>query len=980
MLIAVTALLVISSLMISIDTDAAGSGDEKVLFDMGNGDTIWSDINAMGTINDVLRTAATQSGLDYSSSSNVITVNGVTQTVIGAASTGGSLSSSGTTGVKSTAKWVPFQWDSNSGKWVKITNISSPYTGGSLALGFYADGQVPSETPDNPSSWTMIRGDAQQNGAQYTSIPEEQAETKWSDQMQASQTMSAGANSGVLSAQGYVVAKYNSASSSLKTTVVCYTMDGEEVWRFSYPSIVYYELSTSAIIGDYIYISASYGYIFKVPLIAGPGENNENVITLGNKPYNSLDIDKRQGAMPNTTAALTGTNFNCGPGSLVYDSGVIYASSCNGMLYCFDLNLNLIWSRQMGGSGYFFSPTVYDGYVFSGALNGSLYAVDKSTGSIIDETSVFTTTISGKEYGLVMQASVFEENGKYVLMFGVTDGRGMSSRIGGIGIYEFDGSKLSKKKLILDEFGLISNYLLPVDIDGFKGVYFTSFKGLFRIDLNGNFDLVNDKLLAVKAPMVLVNEDSIYIQGYAKNDYIYIMSLDGTIINAYSPESEVINYSMAPPLVIDGWVFSGNDSGVNAVFGEFPSFGGTEVTETPLIFTLAIIIAVILLILVVIYAVIRFVKGEDRPFNYISRSVKHYLGGEDLKHNKRSKHRLLVVLVVGLSVTVGIFIACLCIGYNATLSLGEMFSSLISAITGGGADPSNINEIRVFESRLPRTLAALAVGIGLSIAGSMYQAIIRNPLVDPYIMGVSAGAGTAAIAVIAFDFTFFGLFTSHSIYATAFTAMIGGLIAFAMTMFIAERAGASSINYVLAGVVVGLAFSSVQTLMLSMAGHSVSNALSWLFGSFANITWNQVWLLLIPGLAMALVPLIWAKEFNLVLLGEDQAQQMGLNVRRFNRIMLVMASILTSLCVAFVGIIGFVGLVIPHLCRMMLGGDHRLVLPASIAFGGALMMTADLAARTLYLGLELPVGAITTMIGVPVFAYLLIRRGRMYEG
>jgi iron complex transport system permease protein len=185
---------------------------------------------------------------------------------------------------------------------------------------------------------------------------------------------------------------------------------------------------------------------------------------------------------------------------------------------------------------------------------------------------------------------------------------------------------------------------------------------------------------------------------------------------------------------------------------------------------------------------------------------------------------------------------------------------------------------------------------------------------------------------------------------------------------------------VLAGVVVGLAFSSVQTLMLSMAGHSVSNALSWLFGSFANVSWNQVFLILIPGLSLALVPLIWAKEFNLVLLGEDQAQQMGLNVRRFNRVMLIMASILTSLCVAFVGIIGFVGLVIPHLCRMMLGGDHRLVLPASIAFGGALMMVADLAARTLYLGIELPVGAITTMIGVPVFAYLLIRRGRMYEG
>jgi iron complex transport system permease protein len=338
------------------------------------------------------------------------------------------------------------------------------------------------------------------------------------------------------------------------------------------------------------------------------------------------------------------------------------------------------------------------------------------------------------------------------------------------------------------------------------------------------------------------------------------------------------------------------------------------------------------------------------------------------------------VLLFGISVTVLVFIACLCIGYNGVLSIGEMFSSLFSAIMNGGADPGNLNEIRVFESRLPRTLAALGVGIGLSVAGSMYQAVIRNPLVDPYIMGVSAGAGTAAVAVIAFNFTFFGLFAPHSIFATALIAMLGGLIAFVATMFIAEKAGGTSINYVLAGVVIGLAFSSVQTLMMSMAGHTVANALSWLFGSFASVSWEQAMLILLPGLALAFVPLIWAKEFNLVLLGEDQAQQMGLNVRRFNRVMLVLASVLTSLCVAFVGIIGFVGLVIPHLCRMILGGDHRLVLPTSIALGGALMMFADLASRTLYLGQELPVGAITTMIGVPVFAYLLIRRGKMYDG
>ena len=983
-MIAVVALLAISPLIVSANTDAAGSSAEKVLFDMGNGDTVWSNVGIVGTIDDVFRQAASDCGLDYSSYMNTITVNGITQTTIGATSTGGNLSTSGTTGVKVTTNWVPFEWDVNSGNWVKITNISSQYTGGSLALGFYADGQVPTETPDNPSSWTMIRGDAQQNGAQSTIDPSGQAETSWTDQVQSDQTsgqkMSSGVDAAVLSAQGYVFAKYGAPASPAYSTVICYTMDGKEVWRFTYPSMIYYDLSTPAIVGNYIYIPSSNGYIFKVPLVAGPGDNNENVTSIGNKPYNSIAADQ-QGPMSKITAPITGTNFNNGPGSLAYDSGVIYCTSSNGMAYCFDLDLNLIWSYQLKGPTYFFSPTIYGNYVFTGAMDGSIYVFNKLNGSLIDETSVYTTTVSGNVYGSVQQISVFDEgNGNYVLMFGVSDGRGMSSMTGGIGIYVFDGSKLSKRTLIMSEFGLISNYVLPINTGGFEGVYFTSFKGLFRIDINGNYELLNDTFLSVKAPMVLVNGDSIYIQGYAVNDPVYILSTDGTILSAYAPGMTVANYSMAPPLVIDGWVFSGNDSGLNAIYGTFPAYGGNGAADKPLIYTLAIILAVILLILAAVYVLIRFVKGEEKPFSYISRSVKHYIGGEDLRHNSRSKHRLLVVLIIGIFVTAAVFIISLCVGYHATMSIGDMISSLFSAISHGGADPANINQIRVFDSRLPRTLAALAVGIGLSVAGCMYQAIIRNPLVDPYIMGVSAGAGTAAIAVIAFNFTFFGLFAPHSIYATAITAMIGGLIAFAITMFLAERAGGTSINYVLAGVVVGLAFSSVQTLMLSMAGHSVSNSLSWLFGSFANVTWNQVWLLLIPGIAMSLVPLLWAKEFNLVLLGEDQAQQMGLNVRRFNRLMLVLASILTSLCVAFVGIIGFVGLVIPHLCRMMLGGDHRLVIPASIAFGGALMMFADLAARTLYLGLELPVGAITTMIGVPVFAYLLIRRGKMYEG
>jgi len=973
LLIAVSASLIFSAMMFTFNTDADSPSD-KILFDMGNGETNWYDINGTGTIDDVLRKAAEDNGLVYGSSSGKITLNGLTEKVIGGASAGGSLSVPGTTGKKVTAKWVPFIWDS-SGKWEKISNISSEYEGGSLALGFYADGQVPTETPDHPISWTMIRGDAHQTGAIDSIIPEAKAELKW-----VSEIKNKGVYAAVLYAQDHVYVKHGASSPPAISSFVCYDMDGEMVWRFDHSSVMYFEVASAVIIGEYIYVPTSHGYIFKIPLFAGPGVNNENVTTFGNTQYGSLDIENKQGAIPSETAPLTGMKFNNGPGSLVYDSGAIYLGSCNGMLYCFDLDLNLIWSRQLGGCAYFFSHTVYDDYLFAGVLNGKLYAVDKTNGRMIDEILVYTRTISGREYGSVQQVSVFKEDGKYVLMFGVSDGRGLNSMVGGIGIYEFDGLTLKKRALLTEEFGLVPNYVLQIDNDDFRGVYFTAQKGLFRVDVNGNYELMNGDITTARAPMLLVNGDSIYLQSFTINEPLYVLSLDGVIEKAYTPDSTVMNFSMSPPLLINGWIFSGNDSGINVSYGSIPKYGGEEGEETPLIFTLAIVLAIILMVLAVVYVIIRVVTKEDKPFNYISKKVRHYLGGEDLRHNRRSRNRLKFVLLIGIFISVVVFITSLCVGYHATMSLGEMLSALFSAITHGGADPSNLNEIRVFESRLPRTIAAFAVGVGLSIAGSMYQAIIRNPLVDPYIMGVSAGAGTAAVAVIAFNFTFFGLLSPGSIYATAVIAMIGGLIAFAVTMFIAERAGGASINYVLAGVVVGLAFSAVQTLMLSMAGHNVSNALTWLFGSFANVSWDQVWLILLPGIAMAMVPLIWAKEFNLVLLGEDQAQQMGLNVRRFNRSMLILASVLTSLCVAFVGIIGFVGLVIPHLCRMMLGGDHRLVLPASIAFGGALMMLADLASRTLYLGQELPVGAITTMIGVPVFAYLLIKRGKMYAG
>ena len=354
------------------------------------------------------------------------------------------------------------------------------------------------------------------------------------------------------------------------------------------------------------------------------------------------------------------------------------------------------------------------------------------------------------------------------------------------------------------------------------------------------------------------------------------------------------------------------------------------------------------------------------------------------------KRRFVGIVIFGLIMSFVAFLISISISSGGVIPVSEALSSLFSAIgkmtaseSAKAADPSayelNTVELYIYQARLPRTIAAIGVGAGLAVAGCMYQAIIRNPLVDPYITGVSSGAGCLAIAAVAFSVSlpFIG---NGSLYVIPVMAIIGGLAAFAVTMLVAERSGGSATNYILAGTIVGFALSSFQTVFLSMNQDNFTNAMWWLFGSFANITWENAWIVFIPAIGLSVMSMFWAREFNLFMMGENQAKQLGLNVKLFKRSMMILASVLTAICVAFCGIIGFVGLIIPHACRMALGTDHRLMMPASIVLGAMLMLFADLAARTVLSPMELPVGAITAMIGTPIFAYMLIKRGRRYDG
>lgn len=942
------ATLAIASLLAACALPAEASDGDALLVDHGNGVTEWVDAGS-GTYSEVIASGVASAGHEVSIGST-ISVDGLDGRTTGSV----------------TSQWRIYIWED--GAWSDVTStidLDSTYAGGCIAIGFYPSGTVPTETPDHRSSWTMVRGDSSNSGSQTAELASGDGSVSWAFTYGSSNYV----DSTILVAgqYAYVVAGGGYTSSAADPTLYCYDRSsGEVVWSFTYDKGAGYETATGVIVGGYIYIPATNGTIYKIPL-SGPGDDNSEV--------ESLTISKER------DHDLTGTLYSTGPASLVYDSGVIYFGTSTGYVCCIDLDLNVIWSTAVDGCIYYSSVTVYDDYVLSGALDGTLYVFDRYSGDLVDSTVVYTTTVtvSGTErtYGGVNIPVVVDG----IIMVSFSDGRGMNSTTGGVAGYTLTDNVL--EEVFKNQYGLTSSYITPVSTDGFTGVYCAYGTSVVRVSTTGTLETVVELSGTIKSPLTLVNGTTLYVAEYDRGGYVYAMDLDGKILGSIAQPSDVEQYCMSPVVIVDGMLFLGTDGGAFGYTGSL--LNGVVPGQSSGGISGWLVAGIVLLILVIAFIayVVHIKRTSDMPvIPYLRVKLRESSGfhNERTSKVKRNKRRLAFVLIIGLILGAIIFIISLAVGPSETYSLSETLSLLWSSIgkTFSGEELS-YDEIIVFDSRCSRAVAAFAVGVGLSIAGSVYQAIIRNPMVDPYIMGVSAGAGVAAVATIAFDFTFFGLL-SDTTFATPIVAIIGGVVAFGCTMLLAEKAGGSSINYVLAGVIIGLVFSAVQTLMLSMAGDKLTDAMSWLFGSFANISWTEAVLVTIPAIAMSLVPLVWAKEFNLVLLGEDQARQMGLDVRRFNRWMLILASVLASVCVAFVGIIGFVGLVVPHLCRMILGGDHRLVMPASIVVGGALMMAADLFSKMVMVPLELPVGAITTVIGAPVFAYLLIKKGRMYDG
>lgn len=286
---------------------------------------------------------------------------------------------------------------------------------------------------------------------------------------------------------------------------------------------------------------------------------------------------------------------------------------------------------------------------------------------------------------------------------------------------------------------------------------------------------------------------------------------------------------------------------------------------------------------------------------------------------------------------------------------------------------SDNQEAIVWNLRLPRVILAIIVGAMLAVAGVAYQGVLRNPLADPYILGVSSGAALgAAIMFVLFPNT--GALGQLTLPLFAFA---GGLVALGMVLLLSQNKGERQREtLILSGVVVQSLMGALLSFLIAISGDQMQQIIFWMMGSLANRDWFDVLVILPYFLGGSIYLYKQYRELNILALGERAAAHLGMNVERKKITILIVASLLATAAVSVVGIIGFVGLVIPHIMRLLVGPDHRLLFPTSILAGAIFLLWSDTLARTLLPAREIPIGVITAFIGAPFFAYLLKTRLR----
>jgi len=333
------------------------------------------------------------------------------------------------------------------------------------------------------------------------------------------------------------------------------------------------------------------------------------------------------------------------------------------------------------------------------------------------------------------------------------------------------------------------------------------------------------------------------------------------------------------------------------------------------------------------------------------------------------KVRIIIAILVSLLVVIlGVALG------SVWVPPGDIFNVIRHKI-GGASLPDHISNASVaivWNLRLPRALLAFITGGALSVSGAVMQSVLRNPLASSYTLGVSSGASLGAGIIILFGVTvpLLGVMT------LPLTGFVFGLGTILLAIAIASRIDSQMENntIILTGMVFALFVNAMTTLLAALSREQLQRLIFWQMGSFSMKDWSTVFILAPIMIIGTVYILHFNRELDIMTFGEEQAKTMGVNLKRVKWILLVTAAALTGSNIAFVGVIGFVDLVAPHIVRRLFGSSHRFVIPMSVLFGGSFMVICDLVARTIVSPSELPVGAVTALIGAPFFAYIYFSR------
>ena len=340
--------------------------------------------------------------------------------------------------------------------------------------------------------------------------------------------------------------------------------------------------------------------------------------------------------------------------------------------------------------------------------------------------------------------------------------------------------------------------------------------------------------------------------------------------------------------------------------------------------------------------------------------------GEDATRVLSPARRTLPILL-GLVFLAGALLVGLAVG-PVHLGLGAIVVSAASNIPflGIHSHLSATDNAVLWQLRAPRVALGALVGGMLALAGASYQGVFRNPLADPYLLGIGAGAGLGATLAIAYGN---GAVESYDLIPLA--AFVGAALAVAAAYLLGRSAGSTPATLILAGVTIAAFFTAVQTFVQQQHTASLEEVYSWILGSLDTAGWHDVALVTPYIVVSAIVIVLFRRSLDVLSVGDEEAASLGLDVARTRLVIVVFATIGTAAAVAFSGLIGFVGIIVPHAIRLVLGPSYRLIVPLSLLVGGGFLVLADVVARTIVAPAELPIGVVTAFFGAPFFAVIL---------